>query len=88
MYKCLKKIKGIKFRKPEGGLCFWLELPENIWSKAVYVNMLSKGVGILPGIVFSEDRNNFIRISFAQCEEKEIEEGVRLLGEALQKLKD
>lgn len=88
MYKCLKKIKGIKFRKPEGGLCFWLELPENIWSKAVYVNMLSKGVGILPGIVFSEDRNNFIRISFAQCEEKEIEEGVRLLGESLERLKD
>lgn len=87
MYKCLKKIKDIKFKKPEGGLCFWIELPENISSRAVYLNMLSKGVGILPGIVFSENKNSFIRISFAQCEEREIEEGIKILGEAVEKLK-
>lgn len=87
MYRCLKKIKDIKFKKPEGGLCFWIELPENISSRAVYLNMLSKGVGILPGIVFSENKNNFIRISFAQCEEREIEDGIKILGEAVEKLK-
>lgn len=87
MYRCLKKIKDISFKKPKGGLCFWIKLPDNISSKAVYINMLSKGVGILPGAVFSENKDNFIRISFAQCEEKNIEKGVDLLASAIEKLK-
>lgn len=87
MYKCLKKIKDIKFKKTAGGLCFWIELPEDVSSKAVYLTMMSQGVGILPGVVFSENKNNFIRISFAQCEEKNIEKGVALLGAALEKLR-
>ena len=87
MYKCLKKIKNITFKRPKGGLCFWVKLPENISSKAVYVNMLSNGVGILPGVVFSENNDNYIRISFAQCEEKDIEEGVKILACAIDKLK-
>lgn len=87
MYKCLKKIKNIKFKKPKGGLCFWIELPENISSKAVYVKMLSKGIGILPGVVFSENMDNFIRISFAQCEEKNIERGITILNDVIEELK-
>lgn len=87
MYEALKKIDEIKLKKPEGGLSFWVKLPKEISSKAVYVNMLSKGVGILPGIAFSRDKDNYIRISFAQCQEKEIEEGVRLLSTSLKKLK-
>ena len=78
---------GRSFKKPKGGLCFWIKLPDNISSKAVYINMLSKGVGILPGVVFSENKDNFIRISFAQCEEKNIEKGVDLLASAIEKLK-
>ena len=87
MYNSLKKIKDISLKKPKGGLCFWVKLPENVSSKAVYINMLSHGVGILPGVVFSEKKDNYIRISFAQCEEKNIEEGVKLLGCAIEKLK-
>lgn len=87
MYKYLKKISDIKFTCPKGGLCFWIELPEDISSKAIYLSMLSRGVGILPGIVFSEKKNNYIRISFAQCEEKEIEEGINLLKNTIEKLK-
>ena len=88
MYRCLKKIKNIKFKKPLGGLCFWIELPEDVSSKAVYLTMISNGVGILPGVVFSENKNNFIRISFAQCEEKHIEKGIELLAQAIEKLKN
>lgn len=87
MYKCLKEIEGITFKKPKGGLCFWVKLPENISSKAVYVNMLSHGVGILPGVVFSENKDNYVRISFAQCEEKDIEDGIKLFACAIDKLK-
>ncbi len=88
MYKCLKKINSIKFKKPKGGLSFWIELPENISSKAVYLNMLSNGIGILPGIVFSENKNNFIRISFAQCEEKNIVKGIDVLNSVIKKLEN
>ena len=88
MYNSLKKIKNIKFKKTQGGLSFWIELPENISSKAVYLNMLSHGVGIVPGSVFSENKNNFIRISFAQCEGENIEKGVALLEAAIKKLSE
>lgn len=87
MYKSLKNIKDISFKKPKGGLCFWIRLPKNISSKAVYVNMLSHGVGILPGVVFSDNDDSHIRISFAQCEAKDIEEGIKMLSLALEKLK-
>lgn len=86
MYEALKKITDIEFIKPKGGLSFWIKLPEEVSSKAVYVNMISNGVGILPGVVFSEDKDNYIRVSFAQCEMEDIEEGVRLLEKAIKML--
>lgn len=88
MYNSLKKIKDIEFKKPKGGLSFWIKLPKDISSKAVYISMISKGVGILPGVVFSEDKDNYIRVSFAQCEEKEIEEGLKIFENAIKNLKN
>lgn len=87
MYSSLIKINNIYFYRPKGGLSFWIRLPKNISSKAVYLKLLSKGIGILPGILFSKDMDNFIRISFAQCKNKDISFAINELNLAISDLK-
>ena len=87
MYNKLKKIENIKINKPKGGMCFWIELPKEITGEGVYLKLIRRGVGILPGVVFSEKAYNFIRLSFAQCNEKEIDEGIEILSKVIDELR-
>lgn len=83
MYNSLLKIENINFYKPKGGLSFWIKLPENVSSKAIYLKLLSKGIGILPGILFSSNLDNYIRISFAQCKNEDINFSITQLNLAI-----
>lgn len=87
MYKELKKIEGIKVKKPNGGMNLWIKLPYDITGEAVYIKLLKNGVKILPGTIFSEKAYNFIRMSYAQCNDSQIIEGVKLLGKVIEELK-
>lgn len=87
MYSRLKKIENIKINKPKGGMCFWIELPKEITGEAVYMKLAKRGVGILPGVVFSEKAYNYIRLSFAQCNEKEIDDGIEILKKVIDELR-
>lgn len=87
MYHRLKKIENIKINKPKGGMCFWIELPKEITGEAVYMKLAKRGVGILPGVVFSEKSYNYIRLSFAQCNEEEIDEGIEILEKVIDELR-
>ena len=87
MYNNLKKIEDINFYKPEGGLSFWIKLPNNISSKAIYLKLLSKKIGILPGILFSSNFDNYIRVSFAQCKTKDIKFAIKELNSVIISLK-
>lgn len=87
MYSRLRKIEDIKINKPKGGMCLWVELPKEITGEAVYMKLARRGVGILPGVVFSERAYNYIRISFAQCSEKEIDEGIEILNTVIEELR-
>lgn len=87
MYNSLIKIKNIDFYKPQGGLSFWIKLPQNISSKAIYLKLLSKEIGILPGILFSTNLDDYIRISFAQCKNEDIVFSINQLNLAIISLK-
>ena len=87
MYSRLREIEDIKINRPKGGMCFWIELPKEITGEAVYMKLARRGVGILPGVVFSERAYNYIRISFAQCSEKEIDEGIEILNRVIEELR-
>lgn len=65
----------------------WVELPYEITGEAVYMKLLRRGVGILPGVVFSEKAYNYIRLSFAQCTEEEIDEGINILETVIDELR-
>lgn len=87
MYNKLKSIEDIKINHSKGGMCFWIELPKEVTGEAVYMKLARQGVGILPGVVFSEQAYNYIRVSFAQCNEKEIDEGIDILSRAIDELR-
>lgn len=88
LYLKLLKIPNITFQKPEGGLSFWLKLPENISGEALYFKLSKFGIRVIPGTVFSLNFTNYIRLSFAQCNLKDIEKGITTLEKIILELND
>ena len=86
LYKKLKSIPDISFEKPNGGLSFWINLPEEITGEAVYFKLLKEGVSIIPGVVFSPNYSNYIRLSFAQCSYEDMDIGVEKFAMVLMEL--
>ncbi|MDI3547446.1 MAG: 2-aminoadipate transaminase [Halanaerobiales bacterium] len=71
--------------EPQGGLYFWLSLPEDVDSESFYRMALKNGVAFLPGRVFSVKEGNLplFRLSFAAVDEPEIKRGMDLLARLL-----
>ncbi|MFO7819808.1 MAG: PLP-dependent aminotransferase family protein [Halanaerobacter sp.] len=80
----------VDYDLPQGGLNFWLELPEGINDQKLQKVTLEKGVNIAPGRVFyvSEEPSNKIRLSIAAVEEGEIQRGIKTLSKIITKLLD
>ncbi|MBY9076929.1 PLP-dependent aminotransferase family protein [Paenibacillus sp. HN-1] len=80
--------KGVRWNTPEGGLNFWLELPDSIDTGELYDRAIRQGISFLPGNVCysGEPSARYIRICYAQMEETKMERGLlqllELLGEA------
>jgi 2-aminoadipate transaminase len=76
----------VKFTVPQGGIFFWLELAPGIDGQKVRETLLREGVACRPGERFSgaTAENGYLRMSFLQVEEEEIERGVALLGKAFE----
>lgn len=75
----------VKFNVPHGGIFFWLELAREIDGQKAREILLHDGVACRPGERFAgaTAENGYLRMSFLQVEEAEIERGVALLGKAL-----
>lgn len=75
----------VTFKEPEGGLCFWLKINNNKINIENFINILvKKNVIVTPGSIFSisgEENSPYIRISFSNIENKDIEKGIKILGE-------
>lgn len=85
-YDKLKNIKNIHIILPEGGLSFWIKLPKEITGEAFYFALSQYGIKVIPGIVFSPNFENYIRISFGECSYKDIDMGVEYLSKTLETL--
>jgi len=74
-----------RWRKPDGGYFFWLEMDAAIDTTALLPAAHAAQVGFLPGARCSSvgELKNFLRLSFAHFGEAEIEEGVARLGRVL-----
>lgn len=84
----LDKIKdrGISYTKPSGGLLLWCTLDEGISERELCKTAEEKGVLIMPGWVFYDEKNTakgHVRLCFSSVKEDEIRRAVALIGEAL-----
>ena len=76
------------FRVPQGGYYMWLELPAEYDGDEVVRVAEQEGVGIFSGRGYfaSNPPGNHIRLCYATCIESKIDDGVRRLGDVVQRL--
>ncbi len=78
---------GSRWTNPQGGFFIWLELPERVDTVKMLPHALEVGVNYLPGAACFASRGgrNTIRLAFSHIKLEQIESGLRLLGEVIQK---
>jgi GntR family transcriptional regulator/MocR family aminotransferase len=82
---------GAHVSPPQGGLFIWLRLPEQLSALKLMPLAAEEGVRYAPGDRFFPNRSEgqgYLRLNFATHTPAEIEEGIRRLGRAVQRLED
>ena len=77
--------EGVRWTRPQGGMCLWLELPPGLDSSELLIHMRERGVLFAPGRYFymHNPQPNTLRLAFPWLDEKRIAKGVALLAETL-----
>jgi Transcriptional regulators containing a DNA-binding HTH domain and an aminotransferase domain (MocR family) and their eukaryotic orthologs len=93
MCTCLEEAKtlGLDFRMPAGGVYLWCKLSPDIDFHRLYIKTTEKGVSFIPGNVFylrGSKGDSYIRLNFSYPSKLQIENGIRLLTEAIRESKD
>ena len=76
---------GCEWRAPEGGMFFWVRLPEGFDALALLPKAVEAGIAFVPGSAFyaHEADARTLRLSFVTLSPELIHEGVALLGQVL-----
>ncbi|ALN89647.1 PLP-dependent aminotransferase family protein [Lysobacter gummosus] len=74
---------GTCVAEPAGGMTLWVELPPAIDGQALFEAAMARGIGILPGHLFSNrgDYAHHVRLSCGQPWDKKIETALKTVGE-------
>jgi len=77
--------EGVRWNRPEGGMCFWLELPPGFDASELMMHARERGVLFAPGRYFyvQSPMPNTLRLGFASLNEKQIARGVSTLSDLL-----
>ena len=67
---------------PQGAFYVFLKAKKRISSINLAYKLASKGVGVLPGIIFGRSYDSYVRLSLT-CSERKIVEGLRRLSESI-----
>lgn len=73
-----------RWRVPEAGVFFWVDLPEQLRAMNLLDSAISRGVTFMPGAAFSQgtyDRG--LRLCFSRCSREELDVAVARLGSVL-----
>ncbi|WP_263139449.1 PLP-dependent aminotransferase family protein [Pseudomonas sp. RIT-PI-AD] len=79
---------GTRASDPQGGFMLWIELPESFDTLRLNRTLLTRGVQIAVGCIFSASGKyrNCLRMNYANKASAEIEQAVRTVGETIQEL--
>jgi DNA-binding transcriptional MocR family regulator len=80
-------LPDARYTIPQGGYFFWLRLPRDADAEELLPKANEFKVGFRPGVRFSSQGGlrQYVRLSFSFYESQEIVEGVRRLGQMLEK---
>ncbi|HEV7345968.1 MAG TPA: PLP-dependent aminotransferase family protein [Devosia sp.] len=69
---------GLKWKRPDGGMFIWLELPDHLDAAPLLQQALRQNVAFVPGAPFHSDGSgrHTLRLSFSLCDEAQIEVGI------------
>ncbi|MCH9852395.1 MAG: PLP-dependent aminotransferase family protein [Alphaproteobacteria bacterium] len=79
---------GWHIRPRQGGMSYWLEMPEGNDSRALAQQAMQQGILIEPGGIFfdrHENNHHHIRLGFSSLEEKNITNGIDLFYDIIKK---
>lgn len=76
---------GCEWQKPEGGMFFWIRLPEGLDAMALLPTAVDAGIAYVPGAAFYAHQPDLrtLRLSFVTLTPERIAEGVAILGRVL-----
>jgi len=76
---------GCEWRKPSGGMFFWLRLPAGCDAMALLPRAVEAGVAYVPGAAFYADRPDLrtLRLSFVTLAPADIDDALRRLGQVV-----
>lgn len=86
-----KYIPELEFKVPQSGFFLWGKLSSTVNTTELFnIGLREEGISFLPGEAFligeRADARNCLRLSFAFCPMERIEEGVKRLAHALEKI--
>lgn len=80
--------KSIGFTRPEGGMFIWVTLPAGVSSLKLFDIAIRENVAFVPGDPFyvDEENVNTLRLNYSCENEATIEEGIKRLAKAIEKI--
>ncbi len=84
--------EGVTWTAPQGGLFLWATLPDGMDTEPLFKQAIQEKVAFVPGYVFyapeigREPLRNSMRLNFSNARPEQIEEGIRRLGRAIEKM--
>jgi DNA-binding transcriptional MocR family regulator len=78
-----------KVTRPSGGLALWIELPQAVDSREYFFRAREQGIGVVPGLIFStlDQYRHFVRLTCSGLWTREVEEGIKKLGNLAEQMK-
>lgn len=79
--------EGVRWSNAQGGLFFWVMMPESIDARELLVDALKEKVAFVAGQAFHADRSgkNTMRLNFSCAGPERLEEAIRRLGRAIER---
>ena len=80
--------KDVTWTTPKGGFFIWATLPENIDSNDVFNIAVKNGAAFVVGKAFDPEgkKNNAMRLAFSHTAEEKIEEGIKIIADAVKQV--
>ena len=73
---------------PIGGFYFWIKMPHGVDEEQLFRKVVERGAVFVLGSVFHPhaQKNGYIRVSYCNTPEEQIDKGIKIIGDAMKEL--